>query len=413
VNERRLRALLREVPVPAGDLAERRSLGVILAAHVERQPAQRRPALPRLAVALVAATLLAGLLLTSAGAAVRDWIGEVFTVGIRDAEPALTEVPGGGRLLVSSPQGSWVVQPDGSRRLLGRYGDATWSPRGLFVGVTSGHALSAVEPDGTVHWSLSAEAEASDPRWSPSGFRIAYRAGPTLRVVAGDGTGDRPVGRAVASVPPVWAPVGPHLLAYLDGRGGLHVVNADTGEIVGRTEAAAGAVGLDWSPDGQRLLEATRRSLSLREVRLGKLAGRLDLGAAQRLRLPAGATVRSASFSPRDGTIAALLGLPSQGARPPRSELMLIDPANGAMRPLFTAPGRLTDLAWSPNGRRLLIAWADADQWLFIPTAGRGGVRAIGGISDEFDPGGEPGRGSFPGIDGWCCAATVGDRGSP
>lgn len=413
MSEDRLRALLREAPLPAEDRAERRGLEVVHAAFAERQAAPRRPVLPRLAVALAAATLLAALLLSPAGAAVRDWIGDAFTVGVRDAEPVLTEVPGGGRLLVSSPRGAWVVQPDGSRRLLGRYAEVTWSPRGLFVGAASGHALSAVEPDGTVHWSLSARAPVGDPRWSPSGFRIAYRAGNALRVVAGDGTGDELLEAAVAPVPAVWDPQGLHRLAYVDARGDLLVVNADTGETVSSTEATRGTTGLDWAPDGARLLEVMRRSLLLREVHEGKLADRLDLGPARDVRLPAGAVVQSASFSPRDGTIAALLGLPSHGTRPPRSALVLVGLSGDATRPLFTVPGRLTDLVWSPDGRRLLIPWADADQWLFIPADGTDRVRAIGGISDEFDPGGTPGGIAFPGIDGWCCAATIDDPRRP
>jgi WD40-like Beta Propeller Repeat len=413
VNEDRLRALLREAPVPSEDRAERRGLGVVRAAFARRERVRRRPVLPRLAMAMAAVTLLAALLLSPAGAAVRGWIDDVLVVGVRDAEPALTEVPAGGRLLVSSPQGPWVVQPDGSRRLLGSYTEATWSPRGLFVGAASGHTLSAVEPDGTVRWSLSAKAPVADPRWSPSGFRIAYRAGDALRVVAADGTGDELLDRAVRPVPAAWAPQGLHLLAYAAARGRLLVANTDTGEVLGSTEANRGTSGLSWAAGGGRLLEVTRRSLLLREVRVGKLADSLDLGSARQIPLPAGAVVLAASFSPRDETIAALLGLAAHGARPPRTELVLIDPVTGTTQPLLTAPGRLTELAWSPDGRRLLIPWADADQWLFIPAAGRGRVRAIGGISDEFDPGGEEERAHFPEIEGWCCAATDEDPRAP
>jgi dipeptidyl aminopeptidase/acylaminoacyl peptidase len=413
MNEQRLRTLLREAPVPGAEEAERRGLRVVNGAFAQRQPPPRRPALPRLALALAAATLLTALLLSPAGAAVRDWIDDVLTVGVRDAEPALTEVPGGGRLLVASPQGSWVVQPDGSRRLLGGYAEATWSPRGLFVAAVSGRVLSAVEPGGTVHWSLSSTAPISDPRWSPSGFRIAYRTGRALRVVGGDGTGDRLLDRRVAPVAVAWWPQGPHLLAYVDAGGELRIVNADSGETVGSAAAAGGTRQLAWAPDGSQLLEATRRSLLLRELRIGKLAGTVEIGSTRRLRLPAGAAIRSASFSPRGETIAVLLELPARGTRPPRGELALVDPANESKRPLFTAPGRLSDLAWSPDGKRLLITWADADQWLFIPASGRGRVRAIGGISGEFDPGGKPWPVGFPRIEGWCCAATIGDPASP
>jgi hypothetical protein len=410
MNEQRLRDLLREAPLPGAEEAERRGLRVVGGAFAQRQTAPGRPALPRFALALAAATLLAALLLSPAGAAVRDWIDDVLTVGVRDAEPALTEVPGGGQLLVSSPQGSWVVQADGSRRLLGRYEEATWSPRGLYVAAVAGRTLSAVEPDGTVRWSLSSAAPIGDPRWSPSGFRIAYRAGRALRVVGGDGSGDRLLGRRVAPVPVAWWPQGPHLLAYVDGGERLRVANADSGETVGSAAAASGTRQLSWAPDGSRLLEATRRSLLLHELRIGKLASTIEIAAPRRLRLPAGVVIRGASFSPGGATIAALLGLPANGARPARSELVLIDPGDGSMRPLFTAPGLLSDLAWSPDGRRLLIPWAAADQWLFIPASGRGRVRAVGGISGEFSPGTMPSAAGFPRIDGWCCAATVGGQ---
>jgi len=402
VNEQRLRILLREVSVPGAEEAERRGRRMVEAAFAARQPGRRGAAPRRLALALAAATLLLALLLSPAGAAVRDWIDDALTTGVRNAEPALTQVPGGGRLLVSSPRGAWVVQPDGSRRLLGRYTEATWSPRGLFVAAASKRTLSAVEPDGTVRWSLSAGSPIGNPRWSPSGVRIAYRARRTLRVVAGDGSGDRLLASRIAPVPPAWAPAGPHLLAYVGG-GELVVANADTGEEIGSAAAPPATRALAWAPDGSRLLVVTRDSLLLREARTGKLSGRLDFGPPVRLQLPAGAIVERASYSPGGTTVAALLRRPGNGARPPRSELLLVGPDGESSRALFRGPGRLSGLAWSPGGERLLIAWPTADQWLFIPADGRARVRAIGGISAAFSPGAPPSRSGFPRLDGWCC----------
>jgi WD40 repeat protein len=407
VNEDRLRTLLREAPVPSAEEAERRGRRLAQAAFEQRQPHPRqRPALPRLALSLAAASLLAVLLLTPAGAKVRDWVDEALTVGMRDAEPALTEIPGGGRLLVSTPQGSWVVQPDGSRRLLGEYPEAAWSPRGLFVAAISGRMLSAVEPDGTVRWSLSADAPVTDVRWSPSGFRIAYQAADELRVVAGDGTNDSRIDRRVAPVAPAWLPLGPHVLAYIDAGGTLRIVNSDSGETVGSSPASRDAVELGWSPDGSRLLEATPRALRLRDVAVGKLVARLSLGPPRRVALPIGATVRSVAFSPDGRSLAVLLQRPARDRQPDRSELYLMDRDGTSQRLLLTAPGLLSSLDWSPDGSRLLIAWPDADQWVFIPAEGRGRVRAIGGIAREFAPG-EPGRAFFPLVDGWCCPAAV------
>lgn len=411
MNEQRLTALLREAPVPEAAEAERRGLLVVSAAYEERE-ARQQPQLPRLVLAFAIVTLLAAIFLTPAWAAMRDWIGDVLTVGVRNPEAALTEVPGGGHLLVVNPQGTWVVQPDGSRRLLGRFGDATWSPRGLYVAAAEGRTLSAIEPSGPVHWALSAKAQISEPRWSPSGLRIAYRAGRSLWVVAGDGTGDSLLAPVVAPVPPVWSPQGLHLLAYIDAGWRLRVVNTDSRERLASTAVPAGVEELGWAPDGALLLVTRPHSLQVRSVATDKLANRLALGPVRTLPLPSGEIVRRAAFSPRDDTIAALLERPGRGARPPRSTLALIDPLKETSRALFTAPGRLSELTWSPDGSRLLIGWPEADEWLFIPANGRERPRAIAPISREFAPG-ATGAAGFPRVAGWCCSVQIGSPGAP
>jgi hypothetical protein len=403
MNETRLRALLRETPVPAEEAAAQRGLQIVSEAFAERTP-PRRQVMPRLALAFAIATLLTALLLSPAGAQVKAWIDDVFTAGVPNAEPALTDVPGGGQLLVQSPDGAWVVQSDGSRRLLGHFKAATWSPHGLFVAAASGQTLTAIEPGGDPHWSISAGGKVSDPRWSPSGFRIAYRAGRSLRVATADGTGDALLEPTVATVPPAWFPLGPHVLAYVDANGHLRLVNADTKDAMGSAIASAGIAGLSWAADGSALLEVAPRTLSLLHVGVAKLANGLLLGPAIRLPLPHGAKVRSAAFSPRGHTIAALLRLPRK-ADSQRSEVVLIDPRSGSLRRLFGVSGRLSDLAWSPDGQRLLLAWPDADQWLFVPLRRGGRIKAVGGISTAFSPG-KPVPARFPRIDGWCCAAS-------
>jgi dipeptidyl aminopeptidase/acylaminoacyl peptidase len=201
-------------------------------------------------------------------------------------------------------------------------------------------------------------------------------------------------------------PLGPHLLAYIKAGDMLRIVNSDSGELVASSGARAGIETLGWSPDGARLLEATRSSLWLRDVSFGKLISGLELGPARRIPLPPGTAIQSASFSPRDGTIAVLLTLPAHGGRTARSEVVLVDGVEDRPRPLFTAPGHLSDLEWSPAGSHLLIGWPDADQWLFVPSAGIGKVRAVGHISAEFDPGGVATGTFFPRVDGWCCATA-------
>ncbi len=408
MNEDRLRALLREEPVPGAAEAERRGLDLVERAYAERQAVRQPVRLRRLAVALAIAALLAALILSPAGAAVRNWVDDVFTAGVRHAEPALTDVPGGGELLVQSQRGPWAVRADGSRRLLGDYREAAWSPHGLFLAVAAERTLSAIEPNGTPRWSISASDRVHDPRWSPSGFRIAYRAGSSLRVVRADGTGDALVGSASAAVPPAWFPPGLHLLAYVDGKRRIVIAETDAARTMDAADASPGVVGLSWSANGHRLIEISKRDLWLRNVRTSKLAGGLKLGAARRIPLPTAAVVRAAAFSSRGRTIAVLLDR-SPGPGPPRSEALLIDPAGGPARRLFGVSGHLTELTWSPDGRRLLLAWPAADQWLFVPAEGGARLRAIGDIAAVFAPGNSV-RATYPRVEGWCCAATASDR---
>ena len=76
-------------------------------------------------------------------------------------------------------------------------------------------------------------------------------------------------------------------------------------------------------------------------------------------------------------------------------------------RQIFSGSGRFRDLAWSPDGRFLLVPWRAADQWLFIRTVGRPRVRANADIAAQFAPGEDaavPPALGFPRVEGWCCA---------
>jgi dipeptidyl aminopeptidase/acylaminoacyl peptidase len=405
MNEARLRELLREVPVPDAGGAEQRGRAVVTAAFAERAAAgerahDRRPSLPRLALALAIATLLAAVLLSPAGAAVRDWVDDVLSAGVRDAAPALTEIPSGGRLLVQSGEGPWVVEADGARRLLGRYDEATWSPRGLYVAAASGRTLSALEPDGDPRWSLSPGGAVADPRWSPSRYRIAYRAGDSLRVTGADGTGDRALDRRVEPLPPSWSSRGLPLLAYVSSGGELRIAETESGSIArAAAPALPGVANLEWSPDDSALLETGGGALRIREVGLDKLIARIRIGSPRELSLPKSAAIRDAAFAPDGNRLAVLLRF---GPGAPRSAIVLADPQGGPPHTLFATPGRLAELAWSPDGSRLLIAWPEADQWLFVPADGRSRVRAIGDIAAQFAPGHEAAA-TFPRVAGWCC----------
>jgi WD40-like Beta Propeller Repeat len=398
------------IPVPAG--AERRGLAVVEAAYAEREGGgerdlrARRSSLPRLALALGIVTLLAAVLLSPAGAAVRDWVGDVVDTGAPPPERGLSEIPGGGRLLVQSATGPWVVQPDGARRLLGDYDEASWSPRGLFVAAAKGRTLSAVEPGGTPHWSLTAAARVADPRWSPSGYRIAYRSGRSLRIVAGDGTDDHLVNPATAPVAPAWSPFGTPEVAYVNAEGQLRIATSEkSASRSGAPPDMAGAEAgpdvrqIEWADGGQLILEVSPSGLHLQEMRLNKLEGRSEFGRRSALALPAGATVVDAALAPRHPLVAAVLThWRSVGTR---STVVLYGPRGHGPRRLLSVPGSLGEVAWSPDGKRLLVAWPGANEWLFLPI-GRGEGRAVAGVSRAFAPGGR--KISFPRVEGWCCS---------
>ena len=218
-----------DVPIPEG--AEERAWNVVGAAFEERVPSPRERKVWRPVVVLAAVAVVAGAVASPPGQAVLDSIREA--VGIERAQPALFSLPAPGRLLVESADGVWVVQADGSKRRLGGWREASWSPFGRFVVVARANELAALEPDGDVRWSL-ARPRVRFPRWAGDRIdtRIAYVSGKSLRVVAGDGTGDRLLRRNVASVAPAWLPGEGFRLAYTDRAGRTVVVDADTGRVL-------------------------------------------------------------------------------------------------------------------------------------------------------------------------------------
>ena len=258
---------------------------------------------------------------------------------------------------MQSAAGPWVVQPDGSRRLLGDYGEATWSPNGLFVAAAAGRTLTAVEPDGTPHWSLTAPGPVTDPRWSPGRYRIAYRAGDQLRVTAADGTGDHRLARGTAPVAPAWSPLGACQLAYVEGgvppAPRLRIADSESGERLGSAPALAAMFELEWGDGGRSLLEASRSALRLRPLRLEKLrAGDRDRR-RRRLPLPAGARVEDAALAPRSDTVAAVVrtGHGRADAQHASSSTGAPAPRAASDRPRPAQPGRLLARRAAPAGR--------------------------------------------------------------
>jgi hypothetical protein len=375
MTDRRLRERLLTAPLPDDLQARRRSWAVVRAAFGEREPVRRRPDFrPALALAAVAAVVAAAL--SPPGDAVIERVREA--IGVERAQPALFSLPAPGRVLVTSSRGAWIVQRDGSKRLLGRYREASWSPRGLFIVATRHNELAALDPKGELRWSLARRA-VSLPRWAGlrGDTRVAYLSRGRLHVVPGDGLGDRAVAEARA-IAPAWRRGTRHVLAYVDGLGRVTVYDSDSRSAQFRVLRPGDVRALEWSRGG-RLLIVSRQGL----VVYGSQGRRLA-----RWRSPG---VVSAHFSPDGRRIAVLR----------RSEVLLLDtrrPKAAGPRRVFAGSGVLSGLAWSPDGRWLVVGWQTADQWVFIRVAGTRRIEAVSNVSAQF-------RSSrFPAIEGWCCA---------
>lgn len=386
MTEAGLRNRLLGEQLPREREAELRSWALVRAEFKQRErvPWPRRRMRPLLAVAAVAALLAAAFTPPGRGLAER----------LRDAiAPAPAEpltLPAPGRLLVLTREGPWIVQKDGSKRLLGAYEDAVWSPQGLFVAATRGGTLAALEPNGRVRWTVSRPDAVGQPRWAPSGFRIAYRSGRSLRVVAGDGTEDRLLAPAAGAAAPAWRPGNVHVLAFADDGGQINVVNTDSGSGFLVTRLAAPAKELAWTSDGRRLLVLADDRIEVRTT-TGRRLQTIEGPPEQRMRYlapaPSGRQVGFTVYDERTGSSAVLLADVGASREP---------------RTLFTAEGRFESLAWSPDGRWLLVGWPDADQWLFLRAPDVRRVVTVSAVSTEFDPGGS-GRGSVPRVVSWCC----------
>ena len=363
----------------AGD----RSWDVVRGAYEERIRVARKRDWRPIAIAAAAAVVVAGAV-TPPGHAVFGSLRDAVR-GEPNAAPALFSLPTPrSRLLVNSARGAWVVQSDGSKRLLDGYRDASWSPHGLYLIALNGKELRALETNGDVHWSVGRAGVAS-PSWSNEGSgdeRVAYLAHSTLRVIGGDGRGDRALARGIARVAPAWRPR-THVLAYVDGTGKIVVRSADTGAIQWSSVAQQQPNGLEWSGDGRYLLAHGRSSITVFNY-----TGRERLTPLG----PSAAPVVDAAFLPLSHALAFVQRAAG------RSTVWFypqLTPDATAARRVFTGAGDFDRIAWSPDARWLVLSWRSADQWLFIRSAAVRKVIPISGIQEAFGPDAVPA--------GWCC----------
>ena len=366
-------------PAPGERDAEERSWHVVRSAFAAREPAPRRRARwPILAVAVGVAVAAAAL--SPPGLAVLGSIRDA--VRGEQTRDELVSLPAPGRLLVNAVAGAWVVQEDGSKRFLSGYRDAAWSPHGLYLVAARSNTLVAMEPDGDVHWTLARRAPVAAPTWSYEGYRIAYVAGHALRVVNGDGTGDRVLtSNAVGAGLPAfaWRP-GTHELAFKNARNELLLVDVDRGRIIWRRRTA-GIELLDWSADGRRLLVAGSPPMVL-DAR-GRAVATLRPSA-----------VVPAEFAPHGHALAIVTT--SRG----RSTVAVYSGHRyERRRVVFSGAGVFGGLAWSPDGRWLLVDWRTADEWIFLRSTAVRRVVTVPHVGRIFDSGPE----HYATIAGWCC----------
>ncbi len=390
-----VRRALQRIQAPDELDAQRRAWPLVRAAFEAREPVEgsrRQNLRPLLAVGLAVFFLAAAF--TSPGRALVGSVQDALTAEKVEPRPALTSLPAPGALLVNSKRGPWVVQFDGSKRLLGQWLEGSWSPRAQHVVATRRHEVAAMLPDGTIRWSLARTGNVRSARWSPDGFRVAYLNGPELRVVAGDGTEDGPLRRVVGRTPPAWRPEGDHELAFSTVDGRIELVQTDSTKTLWRTEPGELPTELVWSEDGERLLVLGERSLRVLEADGRKM---WSIG------LPVGPS--GVAFVRKSHRFVMIRFSAATG----RSDLVLLqaetDP--GEARFLYSAPGDFGTLAVSPNGNWLLVGWVNADQWLFVRLSAAK-VQSVSNIVEQFGGAGPgvPLSNAFPASVSWCCPAS-------
>jgi hypothetical protein len=287
-------------------------------------------------------------------------------------------LPPGGSVLAISRSGAYAIRPDGGTRRLGAFSEAGWSPHGLHVVGAEGRRLVAVDPAATVKWTLTSRRRVHHPAWSRAdGFAVAYLEGHALKLVAGNGdpATDRVLRRDAAPVTPAWAPHSDRVLTYATTAGALITLDVVTGDVAARARSSAEPIlAMAWSADGRRLVAVRSHSVAVLNG-----AGHV----VRTVSLPG--ITRDVAVHPSGRRVAAVVD----------NRVVEVGLRESFRRQLFQ--GTVDGVAWSENGRRLLVGWKGADEWLILGPGRR--VRALHGVSREVGA-----AGAFPRVVAWCCA---------
>ena len=273
---------------------------------------------------------------------------------------------------MTSDSGAWVVDRDGSRRLLGAYHDASWSPFGRFVVVAGENELSALEPDGDSRWSLARPGVRAcagrAPRPTPGsrtstapGFASSRVTAPATACSSQTPAGRSPGGR-----------VG-FVLAHAAAGGRVVIRDVATGHIVGRSDRGVAPRALTWSDDGRRLLAVAPGSVRLLDDRGRSVR-------AERMPSRRGCSRREprCRSGPQGGPESDVVTWPSAGS-------------------LFRGTGRFTGLEWSPDGAWLLVGGRTPTSGSSCPRPVAVAAEAAANLSEQFR------SRAFPRAHGWCC----------
>jgi dipeptidyl aminopeptidase/acylaminoacyl peptidase len=213
------------------------------------------------------------------------------------------------------------------------------------------------------------------PTWSPDGMRVAYleddwstqdiyvaelgSGGPPRKMSRSSRFIGNPRGGS-AGQPPVWSPDGTELLYAQDGA--LKIVGIAQGQVRDFGTPGEPRSGGTYSPDGSKILFSSKGRLQLfdraaaatRTVAPSEsrsLSGALWSPDGKRLAVSANTPGQAFTLIPP--YVGRLLSFPF--SQPGTSELGTLNLQSGAFEPLPPTSGSQSAIAWSPDGRSLLV----------------------------------------------------------